>query len=205
VTEPDVALTDFALAAECAVFALWPRTSGRDALQRWLRVLFAASAAAPLAGGLVHGFYSSPDSALGRWLWVLGLFCVGVAGLACWALAAHLSLGARRARTAVGFAAAGLSVYAVLLVLGFRSFAGAVAMYLPAVLALLAVSLARFPLAAAGLGVTLVAAVLQQRLVSWPALGLSHNALYHVIQALGFALFFAGSRRWQTGDEDDHA
>jgi uncharacterized protein DUF6962 len=200
VTQPDVALTDFALTLECAAFALWPRAP-RDEVQRWLRVLFAASAAAPLAGGLFHGFYSAPDSAPGQWLWALALFGVGVAALACWALAAHLRLGTARARSAVRFAELGLALYAGLLALGFRSFSLAVAVYLPPVLALLAASFRQSPLAAAGLGVTLVAAVAQQSQVSWPALGLSHNALYHAIQALGFALFFAGSRRWRAGEE----
>jgi hypothetical protein len=199
VTQADVALTDFALALECACFAVWVRTrSSRGSVSCWLQALFGASAAAPLAGGLYHGFFADPASLAGRVLWPTALFVVGCASLACWALAAHLVLAPRAARVAVRIAALQLAVYGMLLLAGWQNFSGAVAVYVPATLALLAASLRRSAIAAAGLGVTLAAAAAQQSQLSLPALQLSHNALYHLIQAIGFALFFSGSRHWGT-------
>jgi hypothetical protein len=197
VNEPDVVLTDFALSVECAGFALWLRAHGaRGAVAGWLVALFTASAAAPLLGGIYHALYTELDSPGARILWPTALFAVGVGALACWALAAHLALRASAARIVVLAAAAELAVYAILLALGWQTFFGAVVIYLPAVLCLLAVSRRRSAIAALGLGITLVAAVVQQARIGLPPLGLGYNAVYHLIQALGFALFFAGSRRF---------
>jgi hypothetical protein len=199
VSGADVVLTDLGLALECSAFALWLRAhAAPGAVGRWLVALFAASAAAPLLGGVYHALYTDLESWGARILWPTTLFAVGVVALTCGALAAHLLLGPSAARIAVRAAAVVLGVYAALLVAGWQAFFGAVVIYLPAVLLLLAASLRRSGVAALGLAITLVAAAVQQAQVGLPALGLGHNAVYHLIQAVGFALFFAGSRRWAT-------
>src|SRR5205823_6043329 len=73
-TEPDVALTDYALALECTVFAYL--------LQRREHALFFGSAAvASLAGGTVHGFFLDARTLGNAVLWRLTLIAIGVAGL----------------------------------------------------------------------------------------------------------------------------
>ena len=204
-TEPDVALTDYALAVECAAFAIWIYVRGSPVkFRRWLVLFFAAAAIAPLAGGTVHGFFLDEASLGAQILWPLALAAVGVAALAGWAIAAKLVLSEAAARVAVGAACVQLGVYAALLLAGRESFWVAIAAYLPATIALLSAIVWRahggnFPgarVAALGLALTLAAAVLQQARVDLHPTWFTHNALYHAVQAIGFALFFAGSRRW---------
>ena len=56
--EPDVSLTDFGLAVECAIFVVF--LAGRDAVFNLLNgsflVFFAATGLAALLGGAAHGF-----------------------------------------------------------------------------------------------------------------------------------------------------
>ena len=204
-TEPDVALTDFALTLECTVFALWLYARGAPvALRGWLVVFFAAAALASLAGGVVHGFFADPASLGTRVLWPVALFAIGAAALAGWAIAAQLALSASAARAVILAACAQLAVYAAVLLAGRQTFLVAIVDYLPATLFLLAAvawrarrrDLPGSALAGVGLALTLAAPLMQQARVDLHPVWLTHNALYHAMQALGFVLFFAGSRRW---------
>lgn len=204
-TEPDVALTDFALTLECAAFALWLYWRGaRVALRRWLLLFFAAAALAPLAGGAVHGFFADGEGVWARVLWPTALIAVGVAALAGWAIAANLWLSPATARLVVLAACVELGVYVALLLAWRQAFVVAIADFLPATLFLLAAVCVRARRgdlpgcrsAALGLALTLLAPAVQQAGVDLHPIWFTHNALYHAIQAVGFALFFAGSRRW---------
>ena len=59
-TEPDVALTDYALFVECAAFAwlIARRPTDLMTLRRWTVLFFVFTALAALFGGTVHGFYA---------------------------------------------------------------------------------------------------------------------------------------------------
>ncbi len=189
-TEPDVALTDYGLAAECALFAYWLRRSGDP---RWV-VFFAAGAVAALAGGTVHGFFLDPATAGARLLWPLALLAVGVTAVAAWAIGARLLLTPPPARAVEAAAAAAWLAYAALVLGGAQAFGLAVAAYLPAALFLLAGFVVRyrrtgergFLVGALGLGATLLAAAVQRA---------GHNAMYHGIQAGGLVLLYAAARR----------
>jgi 4-amino-4-deoxy-L-arabinose transferase-like glycosyltransferase len=64
--EPDVALTDYLLAAEAALFVwlLWrPRVA---TAVRWPFAVFASTSVAALAGGTVHGFFPPGASGWAR-------------------------------------------------------------------------------------------------------------------------------------------
>jgi len=197
--EPDVAITDFALAAECALFAAWlgRQRGGVGALRRWFVVLFTALAVASLLGGITHGFL--PEGSRAATLaWPATLIAIAVAALASWAVGAHVLLGGRTASALIVLAAALFiaNIAAVLLV--SQSFLVAILFYAPAVaFALIAFAVAcwrwRKPMllpAVAGVALTLAAAVIQQQQIVIAALGLSHNALYHLVQAVGLALIF---------------
>ena len=77
--EPDVALTDFGLAIECALFAGWLvwRGSSRSALGRWFVVLFVALGTGALLGGITHGFMPDPGSDAARAVWNATLIAIG--------------------------------------------------------------------------------------------------------------------------------
>src|SRR2546428_2799167 len=82
-TEPDVALTDYALALECTVFAYL--------LQRKEHALFFASAAvASLAGGTVHGFFLDARTLGNAVLWRITLIAIGVTAASAWAIGARV-------------------------------------------------------------------------------------------------------------------
>lgn len=205
--EPDVALTDFGLAVECAAFAawLWPRAGAGMPLQRWFVILFAALAAASLLGGITHGFL--PEGSRGAALvWPATLVAIAVAALASWAVGAHVVLNDSAATGMVRLAAVLFVANVATVLLVSQTFLTAIAFYAPAVaFALLAFAVAcwqrRKPMllpAVAGVALTLVAAVIQQQR-GIALLGLSHNALYHLVQAMGLALIFVTARWISAG------
>ncbi len=188
-TEPDVALTDYGLAAECALFAYLLHRGGDP---RWV-VFFAAGAVASLAGGTVHGFFLDPATAGARLLWPVALLAVGVTAVAAWAIGGRLLLTPSPARAVEVAAAAAWLAYAALVLGGAQAFGLAVAAYLPAALFLLAGFVVRYRrtgergllIGALGLGVTFLAAAVQRA---------GHNAVHHGIQAGGLVLLFAAAR-----------
>jgi hypothetical protein len=198
IAEPDVALTDFALAVECGAFAgLLRRSSGAA---RWLQLFYAATAVASLAGGVVHGFLPE-RTALTRVLWAATLLAIGAAALGAWAAAASILLSPGTANRVIALAAAAFAGYATLVLGGVQAFRLAVWAYVPAALLLLVAfgvlfrrTRARPALAGVvGLVVTFGAAWVQQAQVSLHA-WLTHNALYHLIQGAALALLFVGAR-----------
>src|SRR5213083_2011568 len=119
-TEPDVALTDYALALECTVFAYL--------LQRKEHALFFGSAAvASLAGGTVHGFFLDARTLGNTVLWRLTLIAIGARVLFPLPTARRISIAA----------AAAFAAYCVVTVFITQEFRAAVVFYLPAVVFLL--------------------------------------------------------------------
>ncbi len=194
--EPDVVLTDYALAIECAVFA-W-RSGCATTLARWSSLLFLATAVTTLAGGTAHGFRAGA-----RILWGVAMLGTGVIAFAAWGAGACLVASPRAARTIVGVAALELAAFAAAVAGGAQTFGFAIANYLAAsvfLLAAFAVASTRSetwaPLAGiAGIGCTLLGARMQQGRVALPAFSLDHNALFHVVQGAALALLFFGFRR----------
>ena len=94
------------------------------------------------------------------------------------------------------------AAYAVVVLAVSDDFAVAVAAYVPATIFLLGVFTAgawrtgdrRLVAGAAGIGILLVGSWVQWRAVAAPALGLTHNALFHVIEMLALPLIYRGSR-----------
>ena len=200
--EPDVALTDFALAAECAVFAGWLCRGAADSgpLRRWFIVLFAALCLGSLLGGITHGFFGPAQTDVSRALWIATLASIAIAALACWGIGAHLLLPETYAKRVVALAALLLVVNLATVLFVSQAFAVAIAFYAPAVVFVLVglvVAYARsgkshlFP-GIIGVVLSLVAAAIQQ--THMEAFGLTHNALYHVVQALALLLIFLTAR-----------
>lgn len=197
--EPDVSLTDYALAAETAWFAYRLLRLPRDG--EWLRdryaLFFGSACAASLAGGTVHGFLPEAATAAHRALWSATLLAIGASSVASWSIGARLALSGEAASRVEGAAAAGFVGYAAVVLRGERRFAFAVFAYAPATVFLLFAYNRRYTrtgerevlVGALGLLLALVAAAGQRRKVGLPALRLSHNALYHVFQGVALGLF----------------
>ena len=195
-TEPDVALTDYALALECTVFAYL--------LQRKEHALFFGSAAiASLAGGTVHGFFLDDRTLGNAVLWRITLIAIGVTAASAWAIGARVLFPGPTARRISIAAAAAFAAYCVVTVFITQEFRAAVVFYLPAVMFLLvalSVAYARarergILVAVAGLGLMFIAAAVQQAKIALHPRYFNHNALYHLIQALALWLLFLGLRR----------
>ncbi len=192
--ESDVVLTDYGLAVECVVFA-WLADRATP-IGRWSAVLFAAIAVASAAGGTAHGF-----DAGARVLWRFAMLGTGLVAFAAWGAGSCFVASSRLARTIVGMAALELAAYAAAIAGGAETFRFAIANYVAASTLLLG----GFVVAAhrkhrsaiagvAGIGGTVAGAWMQQARVALPALGLDHNALFHVVQGVALAFTFGGFR-----------
>ena len=203
-TEPAVALTDFALAIECAVFVLL--LSRGDAADRplrfWFVVFFASAGFASLLGGSVHGFFPDETSNGRRILWQATLLAILVTALAAWNIGAGLLLTERNASTGRLLAILQLVIFSFVVMLVRPEFFIAITAYLPATLFLLLGFVAgyrsrRLPAlrwGIAGLGLTFLAAAVQRLNIAIHPHYFDHNALYHVIQGAGLWMIFLGAR-----------
>ena len=199
IAEPDVTLTDWALAVEAAALAvLVART---PAARAWV-MFFGSIAVAALLGGIAHGFFPDGHGAAGIAVWRATLLALGVTSAAAVGAGADALLGTPRTRRMTRAAFMMLAVYAGVVLLVTDAFAVAIAAYLPATLFLLMVFVAVHrstrsagPLAGAiGLVVLLLGSWVQWRGIGLPALGLGHNALYHVIEMIALPLVYCGAR-----------
>lgn len=137
--EPDVTLTDWALAVQATLLASWLwRGTPPSASRRWWMAFFASVAASALLGGLVHGVV--PEAApVSDVLWRATLLGIGVTTLAAWGAGAYALVSPHVARWIVGVATAVFFAYAVAVVIGPAGFGLAVAHYAPAAVFLLLV------------------------------------------------------------------
>jgi hypothetical protein len=204
-TEPDVALTDYALALECVLFVvlLERGRARRRGLRIWLAIFFASISAASACGGTVHGFFLEPQTLGSAILWPATLVALGVSALSAWMMAAKLLFSERVVRWVLVAAVIQFVVYSAVASFSTADFRVAILDYFPAILFLLiALCLvyrrekgAGLMLAAAGLALSLVAALLQQLGVAIHPVYFNHNALYHVLQAAALFVFFLGGRQ----------
>lgn len=198
--EVDVVITDYLLAIECAAFACALEPS--DALARWLASMFVALAIGSAAGGTVHGFCR--DGSTGeRVLWPLALLALGFAALSAWGAGACLVASDTWIARIVAFACVAWLAYAAVVVAGAQTFAVAIANYLAASAFLTVGLAAEFVrtrqggalVAAVGMGLVFAGAGMQQGRVACRGLRLTHNGLFHVVQAVALAIIFCGARR----------
>jgi hypothetical protein len=203
-TEPAVALTDFALAIECAVFVLLlSRGDASDrTLRLWFIVFFASAGMASLLGGSVPGFFPDPDSEARRMLWRAPLLASLGTRHAAWNIGAGLLLTERNASVLRRLAILQLVIFSLVVMFVRDEFFIAIIAYLPATLFLLIGLIAgyrsrRLPAlrwGIAGLGLTFLAAAVQRLNIALHPRYFDHNALYHVIQGAGLWMIFLGAR-----------
>lgn len=204
--EPDVALTDFALALEGAWLGSRVYRRGNvGAARGWWAAFFWSVAAGALLGGISHGFVPAPYGTGGTLLWRLTLLAVGGAALCAWGAAAQAT-----ARPAARFIVAGavalFAAYAVVVLVVTDAYAVAILHYAPAAMFLLAVlgvvwRRTGAPAALAGvLGlVTLaVGSFVQWRQLALHPTYLTHNAVYHLFEMLALVLLYRAARWLST-------
>ena len=207
--EPGVTLTDYALGLECAFFALWLLAYGQmdHPLRLWFIIFFVSIGLAAFTGGTVHGYFANEgadEGTLGRTLlWVTTLIAIGVTALSGWAIGAQLYFSETIAAWVTRGAVIVFGLYCVVVLFARRDFLVAIVHYLPATIFLLVVYVLVYQQAQEtavlsgllGLILTFIAAGVQQAQLSFHPVYLSHNALYHVLQAVALFLIY-WSARW---------
>ena len=204
ILEPDVALSDFALALACTGFTAWLTTCTHPApLRHAFLAFFAAVGTAALLGGIAHGFLPDHGTPLYTVVWTGTPIAIGVAALVSWMIGARLILSPNATRIVIASATAMFITYVVIVLLGSRAFAVAIACYLPSaafLLAAFAIAYFRqretfFAAGMAGVVLTFIAAGIQQAGIGLHPTLLSHNTLYHIIQGIALLLIFLAARR----------
>jgi len=202
--EPDVALTDYGLAAECGVFAglLAMSPTSWTLLRSGAACYFGFLGLSAATGGTVHGFCPSKDAFACQVLWVATLQLIGLSAASLWTAAAALLNRDRGARHWWAWAAVPLFVvYSVAAILITQKFWIAFTIYAPALL----LSLVAFTvvtasdryllIGAAGVVTSVTSCLVQFLKFGLHPIYLSHNAVAHVIQGVALGLLFMGFRR----------
>jgi hypothetical protein len=197
--EPDVTLTDYCLAIECALFVFLLYQKARKApLRFWFILFFASTGLAALVGGTVHGFFLDPGAVGYHILWQITLIAIGLTAMATWTIAARLWFTPPVARQVSVLAAVEFALYVGLVLVFTTNFSVAVLNYMPPAIFLLIVFSALYAdmqtpqLLAGVIGVALTfmaAAVLAAGIALHPVY-FNHNALYHAIQAFALLMIF---------------
>jgi hypothetical protein len=207
--EPDVTLTDFALAALCTglVVSLLRRTDGDRGVRQAFAALFAALALASLLGGIWHGFLSTAGSRQVPIVWTMTMLALSAAASALWMISASLVPHGRWHRILSLLAVAQFLAFTAIVLFRTQSFGIVGLAMLPPIAVLIALLVVRYRearssrllLAIVGLVLVVVANVLQRLHVSLPAAGLSANGLYHVLQAAALLLVFFAIPAMRSG------
>ncbi|MBC8646350.1 MAG: hypothetical protein H7X85_04255 [Thermoanaerobaculia bacterium] len=195
-TQPDVALTDFALALECFVLAF--RISRRRVPDVWqrhaFRMLFWSAGAASLVGGLYHGYLLEASGRVYGSVWFVIFLAAGLASLACWTIASSVLFSRKTSRDVNLVGIVLFLLYLCSALVRMRSFVSVLVATGVAGLSLLTAYLAAYrrnrdPLALLGVaGILLVFAGSAIQRSGWDIHPwFTHDALYHVI--LGISLY----------------
>ena len=198
-------LTDYGLTVLCSWFA-WNLYSLKTSTNQY-RVLwplfFGSLAVASLTGGTVHGFFLDTSTVGYRLLWPTTLLTIGVTAATAWILAGvFISKSVSSIKKWRVFAAILFLIYSTVVLFYSQRFAVVIWNYVPAMVALLVVSVREyertrstpFLFVTGGILVTLVAAFIQQARLGIDQNYFNHNATYHLVQAIGLYLMFKGAK-----------
>jgi hypothetical protein len=202
-TEPDVTLTDFAIAVQGIAMAVFlARRQERSKGTLAWSLYFASAGLAAFFGGVVHGFYLDLHSGGHAIVWPLSLTAIGVNAIAAWAIGATLVLSPAANRRLIFWAGSLFVAYCGYVWLVDGRFVVAIVMSAPATLFLLAALVVAScrgcrgaGVAAFGVFLTLVAVAVQYFEIAIDPFRFNHNATAHVVQMASLALVFAGSLR----------
>jgi len=203
-SEPDVTLTDYGLAVECAVFAalLGLTPTGRKGLRTAGMCFFIFLGLSAATGGTVHGFCPEKQSPACQFLWQLTLQSIGLAAFSTWILGAGILVAGRTGRWLALAAVPQIALYSTMVLLFTQEFWIVFMIYFPAALLLLAGFCRavwrdghRFLLVgASGSVLSFVSSFIQFMRIGIDPVYFNHNALAHVVQAVALVLIFLGIR-----------
>ncbi len=198
-----VSLTDYLLAAECAIFAwmLLRVDGGGQEIRQFFVAFFVFSALASLTGGTYHGFLSNLSSTQAAVLWMATVVVLGAVAFSVWSIGACLLFAPPTRGRVIKVALVEFLIYSIYVVAIDRHFWVAIANYIPATIFLGMAFLSNYRrhrkvpilIGLFGLGATGMAAAIQRLGVSAHPIYFNHNATYHLVQAIGLFLIFYAS------------
>lgn len=204
ITEPDVALTDYGLAIECALFAylFYVKGEGHRRRRIWFTVFFGSTGAASLLGGTVHGFFLDVNTTGSTIFWPATLIAIGAAAMAAWAIAATTLRSRPLVNWITLLAGVEFVVYCFVILFVTDNFVFAVINYLPPALFLFLTLFLLYrrtqefevALGVVGMGLTFIASWVQQKGFALHPVYFNHNAFYHLIDAAALFLIFLAAR-----------
>ena len=192
--EPTTVATDLLLTLLGGALAFRLRRRAADDRRgeaRWWARMLALAAGAAACGAVSHGIGPELPAAAGAGLWRLTLFTLNLLSATMGAAFVIAIVPAAHRRT--GFALVGAKLIAAVAVTSlWPVFRAVIVDYGSVLLAWgIAAALRRRGWLLAAIGLSIVAAVVQQSALRWGAL--NHNDLYHVIQAVAFGCFYRGA------------
>jgi hypothetical protein len=210
-TQVDVILTDYGLAAECVCFSILiaRRRTGTHAFPARFLAFFFSIAIAAAAGGTVHGFFLDETSLGHRILWPFTLIVIGITALSGVQIGAALQFSRPAAVYVNGGALALFLTYIVVVLFVRRDFLIAIVDYLPALVFMGAAFLLSylrqrkpaFLIGFLGICMMLFAATAQQRKIGIHPRYFDHNALYHLLQGIALFMVFLAAREVIKSEE----
>jgi hypothetical protein len=201
ITEPMTMITDYAMGALAAGFAVrlaGDATAGGQLSGRLWAAALLMTAVAALVGGTCHGFSEWMPGATGRAMWKATLLATGV-GSACLLAAAVVAGAAGSLRIALAGAVIAKLAFYVRTIAKRDSFTLVIADYGAALLAVVLAAWVLRPSGltaaagwiTAGVAVAAVAGVIQWARLA-PHARFNHNDLFHVVQMLSLYLLYRG-------------
>jgi len=196
-------VTDYLLAATGFGAAMWLWKSAAGVPGRWWAVAFVATGVAAVLGGTSHGYAPVIDKQTHGLVWRLTYVTVGIANFCILYGAALAAVPRRFFRAAVAVLLARMLAVAAALILvaQFRFVLYDYAITLVGLLALAAALRAQRQPGAkwivAGVAASTIGAVVQLARIGQGQV-FNHNDLFHVVQAIGIALYARGGRALVT-------
>jgi len=209
-TQVDVSLTDYGLAAECVCFTyLFARLrTTASSLPFTFMAFFSSIALAAAAGGTVHGFFLDERSLGYRILWPFTLIVMGITALSGVHIGTALQFSPSKAVYINRAALAVFMAYVSVVLFIRRDFLIAILDYLPPLIFIGGAFLLAhrrqkkpaFLIGFLGVCMMLFAAAAQQAKLGIHPRYFDHNALYHVLQAVAlFMVFLAALESSKSG------
>jgi len=198
--------TDYLLAATAFGAAMWLWKTAADAPGRWWAAAFVATGVAAVLGGTSHGYAPVLDRETHGLVWRFTYVTVGIANFCILYGAALAAVPPRAHRAVLAVLVVRLVVVAAALIAlaQFRYVLYDYAITLAGLLGL-AAALAGRRLPGSGWVVAGVAASALGAVVQLGRIGqgsaFNHNDLFHVVQAIGIALYARGGRDLKRTDE----
>ena len=194
----DVSLTNFILAIESLIFVSILIQTKSNQIKPPGVILFISFGLAALLGGIHHGFGNHFSIEINSFIWWLTLLLVGISAYGFASIGIFL-IFPKKAILFNKYLFFILVIYIACIILN-RSFLTAILFYLPSVFF---VSFGfykiyqntpndQIKLGLYGLGLSLIASILQQLEVGVHPVYLTYNAVYHLILMIALFMFFIG-------------